>query len=87
MIGTYNSDGVVHPPALVLSYTPGYNQCVKDLPRGCHQEFKLYTVHWITTHKSKSFNDDVEAIDVYDSVYNSIDNARRSVFQNVTTLK
>ena len=72
------------PPAIALSYTPGYNQCVKDLPRGCHQEFKLYTIHWITAHKS---NVDVEAIDVYDSVYNSFDNITRSVFQNVTTLK
>ena len=71
-------------PAIALCYTPGYNQCVKDLPRRCHQEFKLYTVHWITAHKS---NDDVEAIDVYDSVYNFFDNATRSVFQNVTNLK
>ena len=64
------------PPALVLSYIPGYNQCVKDLPRRCHQEFKLYTVHWITAHKS---NDDVEEIDVYDSVYNCFNNATKSV--------
>ena len=73
------------PSALALSYTPGYNQCVKDLPRRCHQEFKLYTVHWITALNQMMILRQLMFMTQFTILLIML--RRAYVFQNVTNLK